>query len=203
MLLNTALESLSAAIVETKNIKVILVANPSFCVNCHPSTSEIIQLFFQKKSLFKMKLLQFNITSLNTCLEELCCYQKENYDAIFLLGTNCTEGKSLAYFKHWKTRTFTNFRNKATGFGVGTLVSSAQKNVFRDELSRKDLEIISNKIQIQGEKTYVGNIYILPGNENHLHILDTELEKHKGENILLTGDFNNRNKIRGRNASNN
>ena len=204
ILLNTALESLSVAIVETKNIKIILVANPSFRVNCnkegHPSTSEIIQLFFQKKSLFKMKLLQFNITSLNTSLEELWCYQKENYDAIFLLEY---EGKSLAYFKHWKTRTFTNFRNKAMGFGIGTLVLSAQKNVFRDDLSRKDLEIIWNEIQIQGGKSYVGNIYILPGNENHLHILDTELEKHKGENILLIGDFNNGNKIRDRNASNN
>ena len=28
------------------------------------------------------------------------------------------------------------------------------------------------------EKTLVGNIYILPENENHLHILDMELEKH-------------------------
>ena len=29
------------------------------------------------------------------------------------------------------------------------------------------------------------------------------LEKHKGENILLIGDFNSRNKIWGRNANNN
>ena len=33
------------------------------------------------------------------------------------------------------------------------------------------------------EKTLVRNIYIPPGNENHLHILDMELEKHKSENI--------------------
>ena len=33
-------------------------------------------------------------------------------------------------------------------------------------------------------KTLAANIYISPGNENHLNILDMELEKHKGENIL-------------------
>ena len=37
---------------------------------------------------------------------------------------------------------FTNFQNKTMGFGVGTLVSSAQKNIFRDDLSHKDPEII-------------------------------------------------------------
>ena len=90
-----------------------------------------------------MKLLQFNITSLSTSLEELWAYQKENnYDVIFLQETNYTERKYLAYFKHWKTKMCTNFQNKTIGFGVGTLVSSAQKNVFRDDFSRKGLEII-------------------------------------------------------------
>ena len=103
-----------------------------------------------------MKLLQFNITSLNTSLEELWSYQKKNnYDTIFLQETNYTVGKSLA-FKHWKTRMFTNFRNKAVDFGVGTIVSSAQKNVFRNDLSRKDLEIIWNEMQIKGKKHLLG-----------------------------------------------
>ena len=68
---NTALESLSAATVDTKNI--ILVAIPLFlliairkAIHLH---LEIVQLFFQK--IIQMKLLQFNITSLNTSLEEL------------------------------------------------------------------------------------------------------------------------------------
>ena len=34
-----------------------------------------------------------------------------------------------------------------------------------------------------------------PGNENHLHKLDMELEKHKGKAILLVGDFNCRNAL--------
>ena len=75
-----------------------------------------------------MKLLQFNITSLNTSLKELWGYLKENnYDAKFLQETNYTAGKSLAYFKYWKTKMFTNFQNKAMGFGVETLVLSVQK----------------------------------------------------------------------------
>ena len=56
------------------------------------------------------------------------------------------------------------------GFGVGILVSSVQKNVFRDDLSHEDLEIIWNKRQIQGKKTLVGDIYIPLGNENHSSI---------------------------------
>ena len=46
---------------------------------------------------------------------------------------------------------FTNFQNKAMGFGVGALVSSAQKNIFRENLSH-NLEIIWNEMQIQGKK---------------------------------------------------
>ena len=56
-----------------------------------------------------MKLLQFNITSLNTSLKELWGYLKENnYDAKFQQETNYTAGKSLAYFKYWNTKMFTN-----------------------------------------------------------------------------------------------
>ena len=42
-----------------------------------------------------------------------------------------------------KPKVFTKFQNKAVGFGMGTLVSIAQKkkkkNVFREDLSHKDL----------------------------------------------------------------
>ena len=48
-----------------------------------------------------------------------------------------------------------------------------------------------NEMQIQGTKTLVGNIYITPGNENHFHKLDMELEKA----ILLVRDFNCRNTL--------
>ena len=47
-----------------------------------------------------------------------------------------------------------------------------KKNVFGEDLSHKNLEIISNEMQIQGEKTIVVNIYIPPGIENDVHILD-------------------------------
>ena len=87
-------------------------------------------------------------------------------------------------------------------FGVGTLVSSAQKNVLRDDLSLRPRTHMEQNTNTR-EKALVENIYIPLGNEYHLHILDMELEKRKGENILLIGDFNGRNKIWNRNASNN
>ena len=74
---------------------------------------------------------------------------------------------------------FTDCKNKIQDFGVGTLVSQQQKNVFRDDLSRPDLELVWNKMQIQETETLVGNIYIPPGYENHLHKLDMELEKQR------------------------
>ena len=52
-----------------------------------------------------MKFLQLNINSLNTSIEELWDYQKENnYKGIFLQETNYTAEKTLAKFKHWKTK---------------------------------------------------------------------------------------------------
>ena len=151
-----------------------------------------------------MKLLQLNITSLNTSVEELWAYQKENnFDAIFLQETNFTEGKMLGCFKNWKTNMLTNLQNKTLGFGVGSLISTQQKSVFRNDLSRKDIELLWNEMQIQGKKVLIGNIYIPPGKINDLYILDMELEKHKGENILLVGDFNSKNTLWDKNAKTN
>ena len=96
---------------------------------------------------------------------------------------------------------FTNFQNKAMGFGVETLV--LRQDIFRrGSLTQGPINQMERKANAR-EKRLVGNIYILPGNENHLHILDMELEIHQGENILLIGDFNSRNKIWERNANNN
>ena len=151
-----------------------------------------------------MKLLQLNITSLNTSVEELWAYQKENnFDAIFLQETNFTEGKMLGCFKNWKTNMLTNLQNKTLGFGVGSLISTQQKSVFRNDLSRKDIELLWNEMQIQGKKVLIGNIYIPPGKINDLYILDMELEKHKGENILLVGGFNSKNTLWDKNAKTN
>ena len=57
---------------------------------------------------------------------------------------------------------FTNCKNKIQGFGVGTLVSQQQKNVFCDDLFGPDLELVWNEMQIQGTKTLVGNMYTSP-----------------------------------------
>ena len=150
-----------------------------------------------------MKFLQFNITSINTATEELWHYQNSHsYDAIFLQETNYTEGKTLGNFKHWKTKTYTKNKNKTMGFGVGTFVSNCIKNVFRDDINT-DLELIWNEMQIKGKTVLIGNIYISPHNVDQLHKLDIELEKRKGENIILLGDFNSRNKTWDKNVGRN
>ena len=73
ILLNTALYSLYHNCGNQKHQNKTC-CNPSRCVNCYkegnPSTSSDCPTFLPKKSLFKIKLLQFNITSLNTSLKE-------------------------------------------------------------------------------------------------------------------------------------
>ena len=102
-------------------------------------------------------------------------YQKENnYDGIFLQETNYTDWHTLV------------------GAGVGRLIPISTKNVFRDDYINNDLEIIWNEINIQNKDTIIGIIYITPGNKNQLKILDKQLERHRGKNIILLGDFNSR-----------
>ena len=128
-----------------------------------------------------MKFLQLNITSFNSSLDELLLYQKEhNYDAIFLQETNFTQNKTLGPFKHWKNKMFTHYKEKAMGFGVGTLIPNDIKNVFRD-FSNDSLELLWNEIEIQGQQVLIGNVYIPLNMESHLHLLNKELEKHRGK----------------------
>ena len=132
-----------------------------------------------------MKFLQLNINSINTSLNELWHYQKENnYDGIFLQETNYTENKPLGDFKHWKSKMHTIYKNKNAGFGVGTLIPMNTKNVFRDDLTNDDLELIWNQMYIGNKEVLIGNIYVTPGNENQLNILDRELEKHRDKNTI-------------------
>ena len=129
-----------------------------------------------------MKFLQLNITSFNSSLDELLLYQKEhNYDAIFLQETNFTQNKTLAPFKHWKNKMFTHYKEKTMGFGVGTLIPNDIKNVFREDFSNDSLELLWNEIEIQGQQVLIGNAYIPPNMQCHLHLLNKELEKHRGK----------------------
>ena len=128
-----------------------------------------------------MKFLQLNITSFNSSLDELWLYQEEhNYDAIFLQETNFTQNKTLGPFKHWKNKMFTHYKeNKTIGFGVGTHIPNDIKNVFREDFSNDSLELLWNEIEIQGQQVLIGNVYIPPNMESHLHLLNKELEKHR------------------------
>ena len=95
-------------------------------------------------------------------MEELWLYQQENnYDAIFLRETDYIEGKPLGHFKHWKNRMFTNCKNKIQGSGVGTLVSQ-QKDVFHNDLSGPDLELVcGTKCKYREQKSLL-EIYTSP-----------------------------------------
>ena len=95
---------------------------------------------------------------------------------------------------------FTHYKEKAMGFGVGTLIPNDIKNVFRD-FSNDSLELLWNEIEIQGQQVLIGNVYIPPNMESHLHLLNKELEKHRGKNLILLGDFNSRDKIGDKNLT--
>ena len=106
--------------------------------------------------------------------------QKEhNYDAVFLQENNFTQNKTLEPFKHWKNKIFTHYKEKTLRFGVGTLIPNDIKNVFREDFSNDSLELLWNEIEIQGQQVLIGNVYIPPNMESHLHLLNKELEKHR------------------------
>ena len=98
---------------------------------------------------------------------------------------------------------FTHYKEKTMGFGVGTLIPNDIKNVFREDFSNDSLELLWNEIEIQGQQVLIGNVYIPPNMESHLHLLKKELEKHRGKNLILLGDFNSRNKIWDKNLTRN
>ena len=98
---------------------------------------------------------------------------------------------------------FTHYKEKTMLFGVGTLIPNDIKNVFSEDFSNDSLELLWNEIEIQGQQVLIGNVYIPPNMESHLHLLKKELEKRRGKNLILLGDFNSRNKIWDKNLTRN
>ena len=141
-----------------------------------------------------MKFLQFNISSTKISIDELWRHQQENnYDGIILQETNCTHEKLLGNFKHWKSKMYTIYKSKNAGSGVSTLIRISTKRVLRDSYINNDLGIVWNGMKIQKKDVLIANIYVTPGNEDQLKILDKELEIHRGKNMILREDFNSRN----------
>ena len=89
------------------------------------------------------------------------------------------------------------------GFGVDTLIPNDIKIVFREDFSSDSLELLWNEIEIQGQQVLMGNVYIPPNMESHLHLLNKELEKHRRKKLILLGDFNSRNEIWDKNLTRN
>ena len=76
-----------------------------------------------------MKILQLNITSLQTSHNQLKFYQEQNdYDVIALQETNVRD--KLEIFKNWKRKFYSTFTDKKLGFGVAILIKNDIKSVF-------------------------------------------------------------------------
>ena len=95
---------------------------------------------------------------------------------MFLQETNFTQNNILGPFKHWKNKMLTHYKEKTMGFGVGTLFPNDIKNVFREDFSNDSLELLWNEIEIQGQQVLIGNVYVSPNMESHLHLLNKELK---------------------------
>ena len=79
--------------------------------------------------------LQLNINSLNTSIEKLWDRKKENnYEGIFFQETNYTAEKTFGKFKHLKTKMYTIYRGKSSGFGVATLIPKLSKMYSETQL---------------------------------------------------------------------
>ena len=194
------------AVLLTQKHQIVLINQPVLTVKQQdiPQHLECVHPISKSKPKYSMKFLQLNISSFNSSIEELWLYQQEhNYDGIYLQETNYTTNKTLGPFQHWKTNMHSNFKDKALGFGVGTIIPKDTKNVFRHDLTNQHLELIWNELEIQGQKVLIGNIYIPPNMESHLYMLDKELEKHQGKKLILLGDFNSRNKVWDKNSKRN
>ena len=71
-----------------------------------------------------MKILQLDITSLQTSHNQLKFYQEENdYDVIALQETNV----KLEIFSNWKRKFHSTFTEKNLGSGVATLIKMVSK----------------------------------------------------------------------------
>ena len=76
---------------------------------------------------------------------------------------------------------FTHYKEKTMGLGVGMLIPNDIKYVFWEDFSNDSLELLWNEIEIQGQQVLIGNAYIPPNMQCHLHLLNKELEKHRGK----------------------
>ena len=122
-----------------------------------------------------MKILQLNITSLQSFYNQLKFYQGQNGNYIIALKeTNVKEESKM--FRNWKRKSFSIFNDKKLGFGVATLIKNDVKSVFVNNI-QPNLEAIWDLFEINEKQTLVGNMYI-PSNESKLvNKRDIELKK--------------------------
>ena len=145
-------------------------------------------------SLIKiMKILQINITSLDTFHNQLNFYLKQNHHEIIALQKTSVKHK-LERFRNWKKKFPSSFTEKKLGFGVATQIKNDIKSAFVNNI-QSNPEAIWNLVQVNAKQTLMGNVYIPPNDSDMLYKLKLELEKHNDIPLLPLGDLNARHPI--------
>ena len=135
-----------------------------------------------------MKILQLNITSLQSFYNQLKFYQEQNDNYIIALQETNVKEKSKI-FRNWKRKSFSFFNEKKLEFGVATLIKNDVKSVFVNNI-QPNLEAIWNLFEINGKQTLVGNMYIPSNDSKIVNKCDIELKKDNDIRLLLPGYFN-------------
>ena len=93
-----------------------------------------------------MKILQLNITSLQTSHNQLKFYQEQNdCDIIALQETNIKD--KLEIFKNWKRKFHSTFTEKKLEFGLATLIKHDIRRVFVNKI-QSNLQAMWNLVEI-------------------------------------------------------
>ena len=141
-----------------------------------------------------MKILQLNITSLQTSRNQLKFYQEQNdYNIIALQETNVKD--KLEIFNYSKRKFHSTFSEKEIGFSVALLIKNDIKDVFFNNM-QSNIEAIWNLVEITQKQTLMDNVYIPQSDSEMLFKFELALGKHYAIPLLQLGDFNAKYPIR-------
>ena len=133
-------------------------------------------------TLNDMKILQNNIQSINTSLPLLrLTVQKLNIDIILLQEIWHPKDDIISIRNY--TPPIVKLRKCNEGGGVAIITRKNVKTVPLKEYDTDGLEAVWADVKVGNVRTVIGSVYIPPGDDNALHLLDDVIER-----ILLTYD---------------
>ena len=143
-----------------------------------------------------MKILQNNIQSINTSLTLLRhTVQKLNIDIILLQETWHPTDKSINI--HNYTQPIVKVRKGSEGGGVAIISRRNVKQVQLKDYEVEGLEAVWADVKVGNIRTVVGSVYIAPGDDNALELLDEVIGKilQVHDKVVIGMDANSRNVI--------